>query len=203
MMHAIYIGIPSVILMFLSSSCGSISPKYLTETADQYNISKIEAKQIYVFENFPQKIGNLVDTDLKISPQYNKYCLWNFIEPDYYKKDSLQYLYKASVELKSKKKVHFKLIDLMGNVVREKTKRYKLELKDFVAIRNTDIDFYFLFNRFITEKSCFAIDSNGDLVVPNEFVAGGFLVLFPLAGDQGLATSTYRRITTANTSVGY
>lgn len=61
-------------------SCSSISPKYLIETADKYNTIKIEPKQVYVFENLPQKIGYLSDKDLKISPQYNQQCLWNLIE---------------------------------------------------------------------------------------------------------------------------
>ncbi|WP_270090779.1 hypothetical protein [Sphingobacterium sp. SYP-B4668] len=191
-----YIGIFSILFMFLYSSCGSISPKYLIGTADQYNTTKIASKQVYVFENFPQKIENLVNTDLKISSRYNGDCLWNFIEPGYYKRDSLQYLYKVSLELKSKRKIHFKLIDTMGNVVREKAKRIKSEPKDFLSIRNTNVDIYILINRFFTKTACFAIDINGDLIVPNEFVAGGFLVFFPLAAGQGFETNTYRRVDT-------
>ncbi len=191
---SVSIGVFSTLFVILQSSCGSISPKYLIETADHYNTTKMESKQVYVFENFPKKIGNLVSTDLKISPQYNDECLWNFIEPGYYKRDSLQYLYKASLELKRKRKIHFKLIDTMGNIVREKTKKIKSQPKEFVSIRNTDVDIYILINRFFTKTACFAIDRNGDLVVPNEYIAGGFLVLFPLAAGQGLATSTYKRL---------
>ncbi|WP_426789393.1 hypothetical protein [Sphingobacterium sp. WOUb80] len=182
----------SMLFMFFYSSCTSISPKYLTQIADRDSVSSVRLKELYIFDNFPQKIPGWNDGNWEKNMAYNKYCLWNYIEPNYYKIDSLQYLYKISLQLTKRNKIHFKLIDTVGNVVREKTRKVKPELKNFVSFRNTDVDIYVLVNRFLTETVCFALDKNGDLVVPNEYTGGGFLVLFPFAGAQENEVSTYR-----------
>ncbi len=79
-------------------------------------------------------------------------------------------------------KKHFKLIDTLGNVVRERTRKVRPEPQNFVSFRKTDLDIYVLVNRFFTKSICFAIDQQGDLVVPRESTAAGFLILFPFAG---------------------
>jgi|GEM_PF-535044 hypothetical protein len=95
-----------------------------------------------------------------------------------------------------KNKIHFKLIDTLGNVVRERTRKIKPEPQNFVSFRNTDFDIYVLVNRFFTETICFALDNHGDLVVPSESTVGGFLILFPLAGALNHDAYTYCRVDT-------
>jgi len=192
--YPICIGLFSALLVILYSSCGSISPKYLAETANNYTISKIVSQEVYTFDNFPQKIGNRINPILEKSSQENVDCLWNFIEPGYYKRDSLQYLYRTSMELTNKDKIHFKLIDTADHVVREKTIKIKSEPQNFISFRNTDVDIYILLNRFTSTTFCLAISKNGNLIVPSETTAGGFLVFFPFAGNQDIATNTYKRI---------
>jgi len=184
----------SVLFMFFYSSCTSISPKYLTKIAEQNNVSNVRLEELYIFDNFPQDIPGRNDGNSEKSTAYNKYCLWDYIEPNYYKIDSLQYLYKISLELTKRNRIHFKLIDTLGNVVREKTRKVKPGPKNFVSFRNTDVDIYVLVNRFLTQTVCFALDKNGDLVVPSEYTSGGFLVLFPFAGAQENEVYTYRRM---------
>ncbi len=184
----------SVLFMFFYSSCTSISPKYLTKIAEQNNVSNVRLEELYIFDNFPQDIPGRNDGNSEKSTAYNKYCLWDYIEPNYYKIDSLQYLYKISLELTKRNRIHFKLIDTLGNVVREKTRKVKPGPKNFVSFRNTDVDIYVLVNRFLTQTVCFALDKNGDLVVPSEYTSGGFLVFFPFAGAQENEVYTYRRM---------
>jgi len=95
-----------------------------------------------------------------------------------------------------KNKIHLKLIATLGNVVRERTRKVKPEPKNFVAFRNTDLDIYVLVNRFVTETICLALDKHGNLVVPSESTAAGFLILFPLAGALNHDSYTYRRVDT-------
>lgn len=190
----IFIGLLSVLFVLFYSSCSSISPKYLAKTAHEYTVSKIVSQEIYSFDNFPQKIGSRINPILKKSSQENVDCLWNFIEPGYYKRDSLQYLYKTSLELIGKNKIHLKLIDTVGHVVREKTIKIKSEPQNFISFRKTDMDIYILLNRFTSTTFCLAISKNGNLIVPSETTAGGFLVFFPFAGNQDIATNTYKRI---------
>lgn len=87
----------SVFFVFLFSSCTSISPKYLAQNGNLYNVSKVGLREMYVFDNFPQEIPSRRLVWWRI--QNTKQCLWSFIEPNYYKKDSLQYLYKTSLEI--------------------------------------------------------------------------------------------------------
>jgi len=75
--------------------------------------------------------------------------------------------------------------------VRERTRKIKPEQQNFVSFRNTDLDIYVLVIRFFTETICFALDNHGDLVVPSESTAGGFLILFPLAGAHNHDAYTY------------
>lgn len=192
--YRIFVGLLSVLFVLLYSSCSSISPKYLAKTADDYTVSKITSQEVYTFDNFPLKIGNRINPILEKSSKENVDCFWNFIEPGYYKRDSLQFLYKTSLELISKNKIHFKLIDTGGHVLRKKTIKIKSEPQNFISLRKTDVDIYILLNRFISTTSCFAIAKNGDLIVPSETIAGGFLVFFPFAGNQDIGTNTYKRI---------
>ncbi|WP_411973628.1 hypothetical protein ACLCDV_10530 [Sphingobacterium sp. Lzh-3] len=194
--YGVTIGLLPLLFVLFYSSCISISPKYLAKNANDHSVSQIGLKEVYVFDNFPQKVPGRNDGSQEKSSKYNKVCLWNFIEPDYYKTDSLQYLYKTSLELTRKNKMLFKLIDTLGNVVREKTRKVKSEPSNFFSIRNTDIDIYVLLNRFSTTSICLAVDKNGDLIVPSEWAGGGFFILFPLAGNHEYAYYSYRRIVT-------
>lgn len=90
--YRIFIGLLSVLFVLLYSSCSSISPKYLAKTVDDYTVSKIVSQEVYTFDNFPLKIGNRINPILEKSSKENADCLWNFIEPGYYKRDSLQFL---------------------------------------------------------------------------------------------------------------
>ncbi|UPZ35947.1 hypothetical protein MUB18_17730 [Sphingobacterium sp. PCS056] len=192
--YRIFIGLLSVLFVLLYSSCSSISPKYLAKTADDYTVSKIVSQEVYTFDNFPLKIGNRINPILEKSSKENADCLWNFIEPGYYKRDSLQFLYETSLELISKNKILFKLIDTVGHVVRKKIIKIRSEPQNFISFRKTDVDIYILLNRFISTTSCFAIAKNGELIVSSETTAAGFLVFFPFAGNQDIATNTYKRI---------
>ncbi|QRY60474.1 hypothetical protein [Sphingobacterium siyangense] len=195
-MRTLAIALFSVVFIFSCISCTSISPKYLAQNAAVHSVSKVELRETYIFDNYPQKIiGHNHGSQAK-SAVYNEYCLWNYIEPNYYKTDSLHYLYKTSLELTQKNKIHFKLIDTLGNVVRERTRKVKLESENFVSFRNTDLDIYVLVNRFFTKTICFALDKQGDLVVPSESTAAGFLILFPLAGTLNHEAYTYRHVDT-------
>jgi len=195
-MHTVVIALFSVISIFLCISCTSISPKYLAQTAAAHSVSKVELKETYIFDNYPQKMIGRNHGSQQKSAAYNEYCLWNFIEPNYYKTDSLHYLYKTSLELTKKNKIHFKLIDTLGNIVRERTRKVKSEPQNFVSFRNTDLDIYVLVNRFFTKTICFALDKHGDLIVPSESQAAGFLILFPLAGALNHDAYTYCRVDT-------
>ena len=197
-MRTLAIALFSVVSIFSCISCNSISSKYLAQTAAAHSVSKVGLKQTYIFDNYPQKIIGHNNSSQKKSAAYNEYCLWNYIEPNYYKTDSLHYLYKTSLELTKKNKIHFKLIDTLGNVVRERTRKIKPEPQNFVSFRNTDLDIYVLVNRFFTETICFALDSHGDLVVSSESTAGGFLILFPLAGALNHDAYTYCRVDTVS-----
>lgn len=195
-MRAVAIALFSVVFIFSCISCTSISPKYLAQNAAAHSVSKVELKETYIFDNYPQKIIGHNHSSQEKSAAYNEYCLWNYIEPNYYKTDSLHYLYKTSLELTKKNKIHFKLIDTLGNVVRERTRKVKPEPQNFVSFRNTDLDIYVLVNRFFTKTICFALDKHGDLIVPSESTAAGFLILFPLAGALNHDAYTYRRVDT-------
>ena len=195
-MRTLAIALFSVVFIFSCISCTSISPKYLAQTAAAHSVSKVELKETYIFDNYPQKILSHNHSGQEKSAAYNEYCLWNYIEPNYYKTDSLHYLYKTSLELTKKNKIHFKLIDTIGNVVRERTRKVKPEPQNFVSFRNTDLEIYVLVNRFFTETICFALDKHDDLVVPSESTAAGFLILFPLAGALNHDAFTYRRVDT-------
>ncbi|MCW8313092.1 hypothetical protein K7A41_17830 [Sphingobacterium sp. InxBP1] len=195
-MRTLAIALFSVVFIFSCISCTSISPKYLAQTAAAHSVSKVELKETYIFDNYPQKILGHNHSSQEKSPAYNEYCLWNYIEPNYYKKDSLHYLYKTSLELTQKNKIHFKLIDTLGNVVRERTRKVEPQRQNFVSFRNTDFEIYVLVNRFFTETICFALDKHGDLVVPSESTAAGFLILFPLAGALNHDAYIYRRVDT-------
>ncbi|WP_312191435.1 hypothetical protein [Sphingobacterium sp.] len=194
--RTVAIALFSVVLIFSCISCTSISPKYLAQIATGHSVLKVELKETYIFDNNPQKLTGYNHSNQEKSTAYNEYCLWNYIEPNYYKTDSLQYRYKTSLELTKKNKIHFKLIDTLGNVVRERTRKIKLEPQNFVSFRNTDFDIYVLVNRFFTETICFALDKHGDLIVPSESTASGFLIFFPLAGALNYDAYTYSRVDT-------
>ena len=70
----------------------------------------------------------------------------------------------------SPQKKHFKLIDTLGNVVRERTRKVKPEQQNFISFRKTDLYIYVLVNRFFTKSICFAIDQQGDLVYSSDTV---------------------------------
>ncbi len=195
-MSTLVIALFSVVSIFSCISCTSISPKYLAQTAAAHSVSNVGLKQIYIFDNYPQKIIGHTHISQAKSAANNEYCLWNYIEPNYFKTDSLHYLYKTSLELTKKNKIHFKLIDTLGNVVRERTRKIKPESQNFVSFRNTDLEIYGLVNRFFTKTICFAIDNHGDLVVASESTAAGFLILFPLAGALNREANTYSRVDT-------
>jgi len=195
-MSTLVIALFSVVSIFSCISCTSISPKYLAQTAAAHSVSNVGLKQTYIFDNYPQKIIGHTHISQAKSAANNRYCLWNYIEPNYFKTDSLHYLYKTSLELTKKNKIHFKLIDTLGNVVRERTRKINPEPQNFVSFRNTDLEIYVLVNRFFTKTICFAIDNHGDLVVPSESTAAGFLILFPLAGALNREAYTYSRVDT-------
>jgi len=195
-MRTLAIALFSVVFIFSYNSCTSISPKYLAQNAAAHSVSKVGMKEIYIFNNHPQKVIGHNHSRQEKSAAYNEYCLWNYIEPNYYKTDSLHYLYRTSLELTKKNKIHFKLIDTLGNVVRERTRKVKPEPQNFVSFRNTDLEIYVLVNRFFTKTICFALDKHGDLVVPSESTAAGFLILFPLAGALNHDAYTYCRVDT-------
>ncbi|GEM_PF-2529245 len=55
-MRTLAIALFSMVFIFSCISCTSISPKYLAQTAAAHNVSKVELKETYIFDNYPQKI---------------------------------------------------------------------------------------------------------------------------------------------------
>lgn len=98
-MRTLAIALFSVVFIFSCISCTSISPKYLAQTAAAHSVSMVRLKETYIFDNYPQKIIGHNNSSQEKSVAYNEYCLWNYIEPNYYKTDNLHYLYKTSLEL--------------------------------------------------------------------------------------------------------
>lgn len=175
-------------------SCGSISPKYLHKVSNYIGAERINEDQTYVFENFPTSISNLGEKPPQKTAENVSDCLWNFIGGKRDKNDSLFYRYNVSVELKSKRKVLFKLLDQSGSVIGEKTKKMKSEIAPFVSITHTDFKFYFLLNTLLIQTSAMALDKSGDLILSYEYKGGGFIVLFPIPVGTGLDTHIYKRV---------
>ncbi len=112
-MRTLAIALFSVVFIFSFNSCTSISPRYLAQNAAVHSVSKVGLKETYIFDNYPQKIIGHNHSSQQKSAAYNEYCLSNYIEPNYYKTDSLHYLYRTSLELTQRNKIHFKLIDTL------------------------------------------------------------------------------------------
>jgi len=185
------------ILLGIATSCRTHYYRYLNEASGKQKTHELKPNEIYIFDNIPYHIGNLSGEQPSKKHIWNHDCLWSYIELDYYYKDSLmyQYQYLVSMELYDNNKIHCKLIDSTGNVIREKSKKFRKRKSPYLSIGSTDWDIYVLFNRYSSKNASLAIVNREDLIVLSEYSLGAFIGFFPFAGSNGYTSKTYRRVT--------